>query len=504
MIHFRCKNCGKALKVDDKHAGKMCKCPSCVEVFIIPVTQSADPFDSSERVPPQPTESPRTPLEEPENSLSYGTSSPEPKPETDNDALESLRRAAGSNERSSTAQVEPTVLQKLRLRRPAFTYFRSGLGLFLLLAFFLPWVEVTCNNNTIMHPSAFNLVTGIQDSKTKGTMRMADEVSGRAHEMSRMADEMSEMADERSKLSGKRSSGRDESEFSYWKAYRKSDHEGLQRDNIEPLLARLALMIYAFLLMPILVVLCGILLWGQLRQGQRTDPPWDRKVQNAVAVLASVAVLPVIVYALLFKPSEIPPMIDMSLDWGFYLTLAALLSLSILLFLEKRKQASTQVRVVVLLLVFTIVVTWQLATRSASSTSGDRSANNAVWFGNGGSVRTPDKARFSIQRRAHQDEIAGTSSAYVITNVDESPLTISRVIYNGEHEAGLAWWWETPHPEQRKKLPVTLSIGASQYFMKYTPWQGGPFNYPKGVVFIDIFTNRGNFRYRNGVLEIKP
>ena len=299
MIDFWCRNCGKPLKANDEHTGKQCKCPKCGETNTIPVTQSAGSFGSSERVPAQPTESPKSSIEEQENSLSYGGPRPEPKPDTSNEALESLRYASGSNERASTTQAEPTVRQKPRLRQPAFAFFRSGPGLFLIFAFLF-------------------------------------------------------------------------------------------------------------------------------------------------------------------------------------------------------------------LLVFTVVVTWQLATRSASSTSGDRSANNPVWFGIGRSVRTRDKAGFSLQLRSHQDEIAGTSSAYLITNEDESPLTITRVVYNGEHEAGLAWWWEFPHPEEskpispRKKLPVTLTIGESQYFMKYTAWFGGKFNYRKNVVFIDIFTNRGDFRYRDGVLEIKP
>ena len=174
----------------------------------------------------------------------------------------------------------------------------------------------------------------------------------------------------------------------------------------------------------------------------------------------------------------------------------------------KRKGATPYVvgGVIVLLLVLTLVVVWQSFIRSVPSTPNDQLANNTAGSRTGGLISTPHKAGFSIQRRAHQDHIAGTSAAYVVTNVDELPLTISRVVYNGEHEAGLAWWWEIPYPGSAdgKKLPVTLTIGESQYFMKYTAWCGGKFNYRKQVVFIDIFTNRGDFRYRDGVLAIKP
>lgn len=208
---------------------------------------------------------------------------------------------------------------KLRYRRPVFAYLRSGLGLCLLPAFLLPWLRISCNNNTIMHPSGFNLVTGIPDSKTKGTMDMAQEMEFGHHRIHRRPEQ--------------------HPDFSYWDIGKADDtNSGDATDTTRLLLARIALTVYGFLLMPALVALCGALLRGQFDKTSARDPPWDAQAQDIITILTPLATAAVVAYGFLAKPSEIPPMLDMSLDWGFYLSFVLLGTLSMLLFLERQRR----------------------------------------------------------------------------------------------------------------------------------------------------------------------
>ena len=99
-------------------------------------------------------------------------------------------------------------------------------------------------------------------------------------------------------------------------------------------------------------------------------------------------------------------------------------------------------------------------------------------------------------------------AAWLINNQAPEPLSISRVVYNEEHEAHLAWWEQFPHPVKyrptgAKALPVTLATGEGEYFMESTAWFKGLFNYDKPVDVIDIYTNRGHFRYQGGAVRLQ-
>jgi len=92
-------------------------------------------------------------------------------------------------------------------------------------------------------------------------------------------------------------------------------------------------------------------------------------------------------------------------------------------------------------------------------------------------------------------------SGWEITNENETPLIINAVGYNGEFKATcaevnpLGWLLIT----NLKPLPVTLRIGETQAFLQQG--QGlQKYSYPRDVVFIDIYTNRGNFRFRHEML----
>jgi len=51
MIKFLCDTCGTTIKIDEEHAGKKCKCPSCKKILTIPADLIAEPVEKSEPVP---------------------------------------------------------------------------------------------------------------------------------------------------------------------------------------------------------------------------------------------------------------------------------------------------------------------------------------------------------------------------------------------------------------------------------------------------------------------
>lgn len=225
---------------------------------------------------------------------------------------------------------------KLRYRRPVFTFLRSGLGIFLSIAFFMPWLDITCNNNTIMHPSAFNLATGIADSKTKGTMRMTKDMNRSFGP----------------KMSGNRgpSFGNHElapstpakSDLAFWDGPPRTPNATNAEDkgDTKSICARISLYLYGFLLFPLIFALCSMHLWGQFSPKHVSDPPWDAKMQNILTLAAPIATILLVLFGILIKPSEMPPIIDVGLDWGFYLSVLALAAISALLILDRRNSLS--------------------------------------------------------------------------------------------------------------------------------------------------------------------
>jgi hypothetical protein len=88
-------------------------------------------------------------------------------------------------------------------------------------------------------------------------------------------------------------------------------------------------------------------------------------------------------------------------------------------------------------------------------------------------------------------------SGWVITNKTEDLLTVRRVTYNGEHQAPIGMFWPTGAVMcTDKKGPVTLTIGENQPYFE-AAW-GAEQSYLNQVIFLDIDTDRGRFRYRVG------
>ena len=86
--------------------------------------------------------------------------------------------------------------------------------------------------------------------------------------------------------------------------------------------------------------------------------------------------------------------------------------------------------------------------------------------------------------------------AWEIENIESPPLRIDAVLVNGE--------WDAPVgsiniygvlSRDGRSFPVTISVGES--VLAYV-WQIGDrsSSYSKDVVFVDIYTDRGNARYR--------
>jgi hypothetical protein len=85
-----------------------------------------------------------------------------------------------------------------------------------------------------------------------------------------------------------------------------------------------------------------------------------------------------------------------------------------------------------------------------------------------------------------------------IENTNNQSLEISRVSLNGERDAPRAkhlYGYCVRDPEAA--LPVNVTIGDSTYFFIYNMNEQDA-SYRKEVVYIDLDTNRGNFRYTPG------
>jgi len=332
MIEFKCPKCQRRLKATDEASGKRARCPACRCEVTVP--RPACSVDEVGRA----LWGDRPTLDD--LSAAVRERSAEQRHGLDCDNSRGTGRHGARTEQSPPGE-EPVKRppsatlpsahppERLRHRRPAFFWMRSGLGLFLLLAFFLPWLEVSCNNNIIMHPSAFNLITGIPDAKTKGLK------------------DFFEKALKEPDSPFYRPSDSEESAPSYWNLGRGSNGktaESIDRKDIENLaelikllISRIALTCYGVILMPALVLLCALLLYGQCRVGPPCDPTWDSTVQGAVTVMALVGLVLVLIFALLGKPGSIPPAVDVSYDWGFYLTVLSLGGWAGLLLFHRRQ-----------------------------------------------------------------------------------------------------------------------------------------------------------------------
>lgn len=119
----------------------------------------------------------------------------------------------------------------------------------------------------------------------------------------------------------------------------------------------------------------------------------------------------------------------------------------------------------------------------------------------GGAATQPSTAdpKFTLELRVMGDSDL-PCQAYLITNADSSPLTVKRVVYNGEFDAkrgqptGLDGHYIENDP---KGFPAVLTIGDVAYAVRTLPGNFGVHraDYPKRIIFIDVYTSRGMFRF---------
>ena len=100
-------------------------------------------------------------------------------------------------------------------------------------------------------------------------------------------------------------------------------------------------------------------------------------------------------------------------------------------------------------------------------------------------------------QRTHTD---GRTVCWQITNRNEDPVTIHRVVFNGEWDAPIADWRWMPSfymnkPVEEPQYSETLTIGESCLFFHKSA-HANEHSYWKEVIYIDLYTDRGDFRYR--------
>lgn len=87
-----------------------------------------------------------------------------------------------------------------------------------------------------------------------------------------------------------------------------------------------------------------------------------------------------------------------------------------------------------------------------------------------------------------------------ITNTQDVPVTIHRVVFNGELDPPIAEGQQYSAVEEfyipsRQTFPRTLTIGDTCVLYKAGSYEGQE-GYRKEIIYIDLYTDRGNFRYR--------
>ncbi len=92
-------------------------------------------------------------------------------------------------------------------------------------------------------------------------------------------------------------------------------------------------------------------------------------------------------------------------------------------------------------------------------------------------------------------EYGQDATAVVVTNHGQSPVVIQRVVYNGDHDA-VPSWNKGYYVDDSVKFPITLTIGGQQEFM-WSNIADIPAAYHKVIIYIDVYTDKGIFTYRN-------
>jgi len=149
-----------------------------------------------------------------------------------------------------------------------------------------------------------------------------------------------------------------------------------------------------------------------------------------------------------------------------------------------------------------ILAAHSIDTPSMGGQGSDTSAFNGLPFGQSPSgIQT----NFSLEEIVHeQDNGFFRRAAWQVTNQDQQQLTINRVVINGEHTLpGATAYGEAIFRDQNLTMPVSLSVGQSQLFFEAND-PDDSLSYRKNVIFVDVYTDRGNFRYKDGVFGELP
>lgn len=80
---------------------------------------------------------------------------------------------------------------------------------------------------------------------------------------------------------------------------------------------------------------------------------------------------------------------------------------------------------------------------------------------------------------------------YAIQNAASDALVVEDVRVNGESQAPAHF-----RGSQGTRVDYPVTLPAGEYFTAVKPD-----DYARGVAFVDIVTNRGTFRYRDGLIE---
>ena len=128
---------------------------------------------------------------------------------------------------------------------------------------------------------------------------------------------------------------------------------------------------------------------------------------------------------------------------------------------------------------------WEKAFKSVGEAIGETTA------GNNRTTVDPGVTLFEVTF------IDNRTVCWEITNLRDDPVTIERVEFNGEWAAPIAdsGWLPAMPNDPNGKYPVTLTIGGS-YRVFYKSMYARDRSYSKQIIYIDLYTDRGNFRYR--------
>jgi hypothetical protein len=89
------------------------------------------------------------------------------------------------------------------------------------------------------------------------------------------------------------------------------------------------------------------------------------------------------------------------------------------------------------------------------------------------------------------------TEAWAIRNNDTTTITINRALYNGEFNARVGFWDGVAYQVHPSQWPMKLTVGEVGYLFVGNP---GLVDYKKNIIFIDLYTDSGAFRYKDGLL----